>query len=65
MLRPQQILPERYQFRDCLGQNIGRETWLAMDLQTGAPVVVKLLTLSWSFNSGYKFYCSANGVWLT
>ena len=41
-----QILQERYQLQTLLGQNAGRETWLADDRQTQTPVVVKLLTFS-------------------
>lgn len=46
MLQAQQILQERYQLQTCLGHNAGRETWLAIDCQTQAPVVTKLLTFS-------------------
>jgi serine/threonine protein kinase len=46
MLQNQQILQDRYQLQRLLGQNAGRETWLALDCQTQTLVVVKLLTLS-------------------
>lgn len=48
MLHPQQILQERYQLVEQLGQTVGRQTWLATDLATPqAPsVVVKLLAFS-------------------
>lgn len=40
------ILRDRYQLQKQLGQNAGRQTWLALDMQTQSPVVVKLLTFS-------------------
>ncbi|MBD2177427.1 protein kinase [Pseudanabaena sp. FACHB-1998] len=44
MLEPQAIINKRYQLERQLGQNAGRETWLAKDLQQGHErVVVKLL----------------------
>ncbi|MEQ9483499.1 protein kinase domain-containing protein [Coleofasciculus sp. F4-SAH-05] len=48
MLNPQQILNGRYQLRQQLGQNAGRQTWLAEDLDTQPQelVVVKLLAFS-------------------
>ncbi|MEQ9354755.1 protein kinase domain-containing protein [Coleofasciculus chthonoplastes] len=48
MLNPQQILNGRYQLRQQLGQNAGRQTWLAEDLETQPQelVVVKLLAFS-------------------
>ncbi|MFP4122518.1 protein kinase domain-containing protein [Coleofasciculus sp.] len=48
MLNPQQILNRRYQLRKQLGQNAGRQTWLAEDLETQPQelVVVKLLAFS-------------------
>lgn len=46
MLQPEQILKDRYQLREKLGQNSGRQTWLADDITTSPPepVVVKLLS---------------------
>lgn len=46
MLEVGQILQARYQFKEKLGQNAGRQTWLAEDLTTQPPepVIVKLLT---------------------
>jgi serine/threonine protein kinase len=46
MLQKQQLLQDRYQLQTLLGQHAGRETWLAVDRQTQASVVVKLLTFS-------------------
>ena len=45
MLQVGQILQERYQLKQQLGQNAGRQTWLAEDLakQPAEPVIVKLL----------------------
>ena len=44
MLEPQAIVNQRYQLERQLGQNAGRETWLAKDLQKeNELVVVKLL----------------------
>ncbi|RUR73939.1 serine/threonine protein kinase [Chlorogloeopsis fritschii PCC 9212] len=45
MLEARQILQERYQLKQKLGQNAGRQTWLAEDLATEPkePVIVKLL----------------------
>jgi serine/threonine protein kinase len=45
MLEVGQILQDRYQLKQKLGQNAGRQTWLAEDLQTDFKelVVVKLL----------------------
>ena len=44
MLEPQAIVNHRYQLERQLGQNAGRETWLAKDLQKeNELVVVKLL----------------------
>ncbi|CAN1211475.1 non-specific serine/threonine protein kinase [Tumidithrix helvetica PCC 7403] len=46
MPQAQEIIKERYQLQNLLGQNIGRQTWLAKDLAAaGELVVVKLLTL--------------------
>jgi serine/threonine protein kinase len=46
MLEVEQVLQERYQLKEKLGQNAGRQTWLAEDLTTQPPerVIVKLLT---------------------
>lgn len=52
MLQAGQVLHERYQLKQKLGQNAGRQTWLAEDLAAqpagfplvGAPVIVKLLS---------------------
>lgn len=45
MLQPEQILHQRYQLKQQLGQAPGRQTWLAEDIsqQPAEPVVVKLL----------------------
>lgn len=45
MLQVEQVLQGRYQLRQKLGQNSGRQTWLAEDLQTkpSEKVIVKLL----------------------
>jgi serine/threonine protein kinase len=45
MLQAEQILNERYQLKQKLGKNAGRQTWLADDLQMvpTQPVIVKLL----------------------
>ncbi len=45
MLEAGQVLHERYQLKQKLGQNAGRQTWLAEDLQAipAALVIVKLL----------------------
>jgi serine/threonine protein kinase len=46
MLQAEQILNERYQLKRKLGQNVGRQTWLAEDIGVSPPesVIVKLLT---------------------
>ncbi|MBW4488652.1 MAG: serine/threonine protein kinase [Trichocoleus desertorum ATA4-8-CV12] len=46
MLQADQVLQERYQLKQKLGQNAGRQTWLAEDLQVAPPepVIIKLLT---------------------
>lgn len=46
MLQPGQIVNNRYQLGQKLGQNAGRQTWLAADLSTqpNESVVVKLLS---------------------
>jgi serine/threonine protein kinase len=48
MLVAEQILQERYQLKQQLGNNPGRQTWLALDLatETRQPVIVKLLPFS-------------------
>lgn len=46
MLQTQQILHNRYQLKEKLGESAGRQTWLARDLSAQADVVVKLLTFS-------------------
>ncbi|HEY9796117.1 MAG TPA: serine/threonine-protein kinase [Leptolyngbyaceae cyanobacterium] len=45
MLQAEQVLHERYQLKRKLGQNAGRQTWLAEDMgvSPAQPVVVKLL----------------------
>jgi serine/threonine protein kinase len=45
MLQAEQVLHKRYQLKQKLGENAGRQTWLAQDLQTNPTetVVVKLL----------------------
>ncbi len=45
MLQAEQILHERYQLKQKLGQNAGRQTWLAEDVEASPtqPVIVKLL----------------------
>lgn len=45
MLQVEQVLQGRYQLKEKLGQNAGRQTWLAEDLQTNPSekVIVKLL----------------------
>ena len=48
MLQSEQILHERYQLTQQLGNNAGRQTWLALDLatQTKERVIVKRLPFS-------------------
>jgi serine/threonine protein kinase len=45
MLQAEQVLNRRYQLQQKLGQNAGRQTWLANDLETipNEQVIVKLL----------------------
>jgi serine/threonine protein kinase len=43
MLETNQILQNRYQLQKLLGRNAGRQTWLAVDLETQEKVVLKLL----------------------
>ncbi len=46
MLQLEQVLHDRYQLKEKLGQNAGRQTWLADDLRSipVEPVIVKLLS---------------------
>lgn len=48
MLQAEQVLQGRYQLKQQLGQNPGRQTWLAEDLSQSPPqpVVVKLLAFN-------------------
>jgi serine/threonine protein kinase len=56
MLQAEQVLRERYQLKHQLGQNAGRQTWLAEELETQSPdrdssststrVIVKLLAFN-------------------
>ncbi|MEW6497418.1 MAG: serine/threonine-protein kinase [Cyanobacteriota bacterium] len=46
MLKTEQILQNRYQLKQKLGQNASRQTWIAQDLNAQERVVVKLLTFS-------------------
>ena len=48
MLQTQQVLDKRYQLQRQLGNNAGRQTWLAQDITTSPPetVIVKLLAFS-------------------
>lgn len=46
MLQTEQILQNRYQLRETLGQNASCQTWLAQDVRIQERVVVKLLTFS-------------------
>ncbi len=46
MLPTELILAERYQLKQPLGNNQGRETWLAIDLFTNNQIVIKLLAFS-------------------
>src|SRR5919202_2695669 len=48
MLQTTQVLQGRYQLQQQLGNNAGRQTWLAMDIKTSPaePVTVKLLAFS-------------------
>jgi len=43
MLQAEQILQNRYQLKQQLGDNAGRQTWLSQDLEKSELVVVKLL----------------------
>lgn len=47
-MQTQQVLQERYQLQKMLGQNAGRQTWLAEDLETKnrQKVIIKLLPFS-------------------
>ncbi|NJM69543.1 MAG: serine/threonine protein kinase [Scytonema sp. RU_4_4] len=44
MLQTQQVIHNRYQLKEKLGESAGRQTWLALDLSSQEDVVVKLLT---------------------
>jgi serine/threonine protein kinase len=44
MLELKKILRDRYKLQEILGQNVGRQTWLAEDLIDRELVVAKLLT---------------------
>ena len=46
LFNPNQSLKERYQLQHQLGNNAGRQTWLAHDLQSGEQVTVKLLAFN-------------------
>ncbi|MBW4630794.1 MAG: serine/threonine protein kinase [Iphinoe sp. HA4291-MV1] len=46
MLQTQQVIHNRYQLKEKLGESAGRQTWLALDLSAHEDVVVKLLTFS-------------------
>lgn len=46
MLQTQQVLNQRYQLKQQLGQNASRQTWLADDLEAHEQVIVKLLAFS-------------------
>jgi hypothetical protein len=48
MLQAQQILQGRYQLQQQLGQNPGRQTWLAQDVEVSPAesVIVKLLAFN-------------------
>jgi len=46
LFHPKQCLKERYQLQQQLGNNAGRQTWLAQDLQSGEQVTVKLLAFN-------------------
>ncbi|NEO81656.1 serine/threonine-protein kinase [Moorena sp. SIO4G3] len=52
MLEAEQILHERYQLKEQLGHNAGRQTWLAEDIGVSPPelVVVKLLAFGGDVN---------------
>ena len=48
MLHTKQVLGERYQLQQQLGNNAGRQTWLATDIKvpSAKPVIIKLLAFS-------------------
>jgi serine/threonine protein kinase len=48
MLQAEQLLQERYSLQQSLGQNAGRQTWLAQERSQTPPqqVIVKLLAFS-------------------
>ncbi|WP_019502015.1 serine/threonine protein kinase [Pseudanabaena sp. PCC 6802] len=43
MLEANQVLHDRYQVQKQLGRNAGRQTWLALDLESQETVILKLL----------------------
>jgi serine/threonine protein kinase len=46
MLQAEQLLNSRYQLKYILGENPGRQTWLARDVSTQEEVAIKLLTFN-------------------
>ncbi|MCU0516505.1 MAG: serine/threonine protein kinase [Oscillatoria sp. Prado101] len=46
MLQAEQVFQGRYQLHRQLGKNAGRQTWLADDIVSHQPVIVKLLAVS-------------------
>jgi serine/threonine protein kinase len=46
----QKVFSDRYRIKYLLGRQTGRRTFLALDLQTDRPVVLKLLLLNADFN---------------
>ncbi|MFP4124925.1 MAG: serine/threonine protein kinase, partial [Coleofasciculus sp.] len=48
MLQLPDVVHQRYQLQQKLGQNASRQTWLAMDLlaQPSQPVILKLLAFN-------------------
>ncbi|MFP4414552.1 serine/threonine protein kinase, partial [Coleofasciculus sp.] len=46
LFKPKQCLKEHYQLQQQIGNNAGRQTWLAQDLQSGEQVTVKLLAFN-------------------
>ena len=51
MLEPEKILQKRYQLKEKLAQNAGRQTWLAEDISIQPPetVILKLLSFGENF----------------
>ena len=43
-------LPEKYQLQKMLGDRVGKQTWLAYDLETQELVVIKILSLGVDFD---------------